>query len=257
MKNLLSIQNLSTGYHLKKGKTRLLHQNISVEVNHGKLIAVLGPNGAGKSTLLKTLLGFVPALKGEISYGEKQLSEIPVKTMASMVSVVLTDRIDNTYLTAGEIIMAARYPYISLTGVFDDNDIKIIEKAVELTGVETLLNRKFQTLSDGEKQRIMITRALAQDTPLIFMDEPTAYIDSPGRVELMHLLKTIPPQGKTILMTIHDVELALRFADELWLLGKEGLFVKGNPEELIANGSINKLFDTETVKFDRETRNFK
>ena len=256
MKNLLTIQNLTTGYRLKKGETRVLHQNLSATLTKGEFVAVLGPNGAGKSTLLKTLLGFIPALKGNISYGAKRLEDISVKDLSTKVSVVLTDKIEDTYITVKEVILAARYPYISFTGDLKERDWAVVKHAVSLTGISELLHRKLHTLSDGEKQRVMIARALAQDTPLIFLDEPTAFIDSPGRVELMHLLKAIPTQGKSILMTIHDVELALHFANTLWLLGKDGSFEKGNPQELINKGSINKLFDRGKVKFDRVKRSF-
>ncbi len=256
MKNLLSIQNLTTGYRLKKGETRLLHQNLSATLSEGEFVAVLGPNGAGKSTLLKTVLGFIPALKGEISYGEKKLQDISIKELATKVSVVLTDKIEDTYVTVEEVLLTARYPYLSFAGDYKEKDRAVVDQAVSLTGIDALLMRKLHTLSDGEKQRVMIARALAQDTPLIFLDEPTAFIDSPGRVELMHLLKAIPSEGKSILMTIHDVELALHFADTLWLLGKDGSFEKGNPRELINKGSINKLFDRGKVKFDKVTRRF-
>ena len=256
MKSLLSIQNLSTGYHLKKGETKWLHKNLSATIHTGEFVAVLGPNGAGKSTLLKTLLGFIPMLGGEINYGKKSLSNITIKELAKLVSVVLTDKIDDIYLTAEEVIIAARYPYMSFAGILTAHDKRITEKAVSLTGVGEFLNRKLHTLSDGEKQRVMIARALAQDTPLVFLDEPAAFIDSPGKVELMQLLKTIPQQGKSILMTIHDVELALHFADTLWLLGKDGTFQKGNPTPLIDNDSINRLFDRGSVKFDKVKRNF-
>jgi iron complex transport system ATP-binding protein len=253
---LLTIQNLSTGYRLKKGKTKVLHKNLSAEVYEGEFIAILGPNGAGKSTLLKTLSGFIPALNGEIKYGNDLLENIPVKELATKVSVVLTDKIDDIYLTVEDVISAARYPYGSFWKKPSEKDKKIISEAMELTGTKKFTKRKLHTLSDGERQRVMIARALAQDTPLVFLDEPTAFIDSPGRVELMHLLKTIPKKGKSFLMTIHDVELALHFADTLWLLGNNERFEKGNPKELIGKGSINRLFDRGTVKFNPKNNSF-
>ena len=256
MKQLLTIQGLSTGYRLKKGKTKVLHQNLSAFITEGEFIAVLGPNGAGKSTLLKTMLGYIPAMAGDILFGDKNLKDISIKEMATKVSVVLTDKIDDVYLTVEEVVAAARYPYNTFVGKPAFKDKSVIEEAIKLTGVKQFIGRKLHTLSDGERQRVMIARALAQDTPLIFLDEPTAFIDSPGRVELMKLLKTIPQNGKSILMTIHDVELALHFADTLWLLGNDGSFEKGNPADLINSGSINKLFDRGAVKFNKETNSF-
>ena len=256
MKSLLTIHGLSTGYHLKGGKTKVLHQNLMANIKPGEIIAVLGPNGAGKSTLLKTLLGYIPSLAGEIKYDSQNLDSITVKEMATKVSVVLTEKVDDHFLTAEEVLTTARHPFGSFWGKLNDNDKKIIDDAATLTNIKAFVHQKLQTLSDGERQRVMIARALAQDTPLIFLDEPTAFIDSPGRVELMHLLKTIPQKGKSILMTIHDVELALHFADKLWLLGKEGTFKVGNPTELIENGSINQLFDRGQVTFNTKTRSF-
>ena len=256
MNSLLTIHDLSTGYHQKGGKTKVLHQNLTAEIESGEIIAVLGPNGAGKSTLLKTLLGYIPSLSGHINYGSQKLDNITIKELATKVSVVLTEKIDDLYLTAEEVLLTARYPFGSLWGRLNDTDKKIIDEAIALTNIKAFLHQKLQTLSDGERQRVMIARALAQDTPLVFLDEPTAFIDSPGRVELMHLLKTIPKKGKSILMTIHDVELALHFADKLWLLGKDGTFEVGNPTELINSGSINRLFDRGEVTFNTETKSF-
>jgi iron complex transport system ATP-binding protein len=256
MRELLTIQDLSTGYRLKKGSKRVLHQNLTASVGRGEFIAILGPNGAGKSTLLKTLLGYIPSLAGEIWYNNRLLSDITVKELATKVSVVLTDRIDDIYLTAQEVVWSARYPYSSFWRKPSERDRKLVDEAVERTGIENFLSRKLHALSDGERQRVMIARALAQDTPLIFLDEPTAFIDSPGRVELMQLLKSIAGKDKSFLMTIHDVELALHFADTLWLLGSDGSFEKGKPEELVNKGSINRLFDRGTVKFDPQSKTF-
>ncbi len=256
MKELLTIKDLSTGYRLKRGGIKLLHKKLSASIDKGKLIAVLGPNGAGKSTLLKTLLGYIPALAGDVFFEGRNLKDISIKEMATKVSVVLTDKIDDVYLTSQEVIAAARYPFSTFMGRSSANDKIIMNDAIDLTGIRPFLYRKLHTLSDGERQRVMIARALAQDTPLIFLDEPTAFIDSPGKVELMQLLKNIPKNGKSILMTIHDVELALHFADTLWLLGKEGAFETGNPKALIEKGSINKLFDRGAVKFNKETNSF-
>lgn len=256
MKNLLTIQDLTTGYRINSRKTKVLHEHLSATVSQGEWIAVLGPNGVGKSTLLKTLLGFIPAISGSIFYGYEKLEDISIKKLATKVAVVLTDKIDDSYLTAEEVIISALYPYSSLWRKPTEEDISKVEEAVALTGVQVLLSQPLHKLSDGERQKVMITRALAQDTPLLFLDEPTSFIDSPGRVELMNLLKKIAGKGKGIVTTIHDVELALHYADNLWLMGKDGTFETGSPDELINNGSINKLFDRGKVTFNNKTNRF-
>ena len=256
MKNLLTIQDLTTGYRINSRKTKVLHEHLSASLSQSEWIAVLGPNGAGKSTLLKTLLGFIPAIAGSISYGTEKLEDISIKDLATKVAVVLTEKIDDNYLTSEEVIISARYPYGSSWRKPTEEDMRKVEEAVALTGIKNLYHKKLHTLSDGERQKVMITRALAQDTPLLFLDEPTAFIDSPGRVELMKLLKNIAGKGKGVITTIHDVDLALHFADTLWLMGKDGTFETGNPQELIENGSINRLFDISQVTFNRKTKHF-
>ena len=256
MKPLLTIENLSTGYPLKRGKKLKIHSGITTDVKAGEFIAVLGPNGAGKSTLLRTLSGFLKKLDGNIFYNGIELESYSIKELAKTVSVLLTGKPDDIYMTAYEIISLGRYPYGSLTGSFTEADIKAIEKAAGITYVKELLFRKFTTLSDGEKQRVMLARVLAQDTPLIIMDEPTAFIDSPGKTEITGLLKNISSNGKSVIAAIHDVELALNYADKIWLIGKNNFFETGISNDLINSGKINLVFDTEKVKFDKEKRSF-
>jgi iron complex transport system ATP-binding protein len=256
LKELLKIEELTTGYHIKKDNNLVLHSGITAAVNEGELIAVMGPNGAGKSTLLKTLLGFHRKIGGKIYYKKGELENISVKQLAQLVSVVLTEKPDDIYLNVEEVIMSGRYPYSSVIGGFKKNDFLITNKSAEICGVSNLLGRKFYTLSDGEKQRVMIARALAQDTPLIFLDEPIAFIDSPGKVEIITLLKSVSSKGKGIIMTIHDVEIALEYADILWLIGKDGFFKTGNPDNLVEQGNINVLFDSDNIKFDKSKKKF-
>ena len=254
--SLLQLEHLSTGY-LKYNKViRSLQNNIHAVVEKGKLISLLGPNGTGKTTLLKTLLGFVPKIKGSVFYDGIPLESISPQTLATKVSAVLTERPDDLYLTAKEIILTGRYPY----GTFWENnraeDLEKVAFSAKTMGIEHLLAHPFHTLSDGEKQRVMIARALAQDTPLILMDEPTSFIDSPGKIELMETLKKITNQGVSILATLHDVELAIHYSDYLWVMDKKGGFEEGLPGQLVVNGGINRAFDTQEVTFDREKIKF-
>lgn len=252
----MTIEDLSTGFALKNGKNLVLHQGITATVNSGQLIAVMGPNGAGKTTLLKTLLGLNRKLSGNIYYDNAELEKISIKELARKTAVVLTEKPDDIYLSTEEIILSGRYPYGTIFSSRKANDKAIAAKAADITNITALMKRRFYTLSDGEKQRVMIARALTQDTPLILLDEPTAFIDSPGKVEILGLLKKIAANGKGVVMTIHDVELALQYADILWLLGKNGFFETGEPGELIRKGSINKIFDTKNVVFEPETSKF-
>jgi iron complex transport system ATP-binding protein len=254
---LLQIQNLSTGYFWKNRKSKLLHQSLNMKLAAGELVCVLGPNGAGKSTLLRTLLGFQKPLDGEVLYGGTLLKELSVKEMAKIVSVVLTDRIEDAFLTAYEIVASGRYPYGSFSGRLTSEDKEIILEVVRQVGIENYMHRLFSTLSDGEKQKTMIARAIAQNTPLIFLDEPAAFIDSPTKVMLMELLKSLAHKhNKGVLLTTHDMEPALRFADKLWLLGNKGEFEEGEPQNLVNEGSINRFFDNEDVVFDGESKRF-
>lgn len=254
---LLQIKNLSTGYLPKKRQELVLHKSLNLELTTGELICILGPNGAGKSTLLRTLLGFQKSLEGEVLYSGNVLKDLSVKELAKHVSVVLTDRIDDSFLTAEEIIVSGRFPYSSFTGRLKDTDRQIIEQAIQQVGVTAFRSQLFTTLSDGEKQKTMIARAIAQDTPLIFLDEPAAFIDSPNKVVVMEMLRKLAHvHNKGVLLTTHDMEPALRFADKLWLLGSNGEFEEGNPRTLVQNGSINRFFDNEEVVFNPVARRF-
>jgi len=254
---LLKTSNLTTGYSLSRSKKISLHQNISTEVGNGELIALLGPNGAGKSTLLKTLLGIIPALDGDIYYDGRNINQMSKKEIATLIAVVLTDKIEDKYLTSYDIVGTGRYPYGSFTGKLTETDKNKISNAFSLVGANELIYRVFYKLSDGEKQKVLLARAIAQDTPLIFLDEPTAFIDSPGKVIIMNLInELVEVHNKTILLTTHDTELALEYATKLWLLGTDNYFKEGNPTTLIEAGMINKLFVREGVEFNTKNRKF-
>lgn len=255
--SILKVEGLSTGYGLSRGKKLYLHRNLNCNVGKGELIALLGPNGAGKSTLLKALTGIVPALDGNVHYNGKDIDRMSKKEIARVVAIVLTDKIDDRYLTAHDIVGTGRYPYGSFTGRLTKVDKDKIDNAFNVVGADELTNRYFFSLSDGEKQKVMLARAIAQDTPLIFLDEPTAFIDSPGKVIVMNLLKgLVANHDKTILLTTHDTELALSYASKLWLLGKENYFKEGVPDELVETGMINRLFDRKEVRFNKKSKRF-
>lgn len=255
--SLIKIENLSTGFRSKRETNKLLHKNLNLQINSSELICILGPNGAGKSTLLKTLLGFELPLEGKVVFNNTNLDQVSVREMAKLVSVVLTDKIDDLYLTAREIIATGRYPYGSFTGKLSEDDLTKIESAEGKVGIGQLSNHKFTTLSDGEKQKVMIARAIVQATPFIFLDEPVAFIDAPSKIGIMQLLhQLVHEMGKGILMATHDIDSALNYADKIWLLGIDGSWETGTPDDLLESGKINYYFDRENIKFDKNNRRF-
>jgi len=253
----VKIQNLTTGYYQRRRKQILLHNDINLSLKTGQLICILGPNGVGKSTLIKTLLGFELPMTGEIYFNNRRLDNYSVKELAQIVSVVLTEKIDDIYLTAREIISTGRYPYGSYSGKLRQDDLKMIQAAEQLVGIEDYSRKIFAKLSDGEKQKVMIARAIAQDTPFIFLDEPVAYLDAPSRISIMQLLKKLVVEmRKGVLMATHDMDSALNYADSIWLLGKRGEWDAGHPDKLILSGKINHFFDTKNVSFDAKEKRF-
>jgi iron complex transport system ATP-binding protein len=180
-----------------------------------------------------------------------------VKELSRIISVVLTEKIDDFYLTAYEVVMTGRYPYGTLTGKLTEEDNTLILQAFESVGVSGLVDQNFYKLSDGEKQKVMIARAIAQHTPFIFLDEPVAFIDAPSRIGIMQLLDHFRRElKKGILMATHEIESALQYADELWMLGKDGEWYHGPPDEMVKKGYMNKIFDSEGVSFNKESHRF-
>lgn len=253
----IEIKHLSTGFQLKRGEPRFLHKQLELQLNTGELVCILGPNGAGKSTLLKTILGFEKPLNGNITCYGKPINAISVKEMAKLVSVVLTDKIDDIYLTSREIISMGRYPYGNFLANLTDEDIAKIRDAEKQVEVQNLSGKEFAKLSDGEKQKVMIARSIAQDTPFIFLDEPVAFIDAPSRITIMQLLhQLVQESGKGILMATHDLDSALNYANRIWLLGTNGEWDEGHPEKLLKSGKINRFFDRKYISFDVENKRF-
>jgi len=253
----VEIRNLSTGFRRKKGGPRILHQGLNLVLNRGEVVCILGPNGAGKSTLLRTMLGFEKALGGKILFSDQPLDELSVKELSRKVSVVLTDKIDDFYLTVFEVALTGRYPYGSFSGKPTREDISLVTDTFQKVGVLQLAGQVFYKLSDGEKQKVMIARAIVQDTPFIFLDEPVAYVDPPGKIAIMHLLKDLSVElNKGILVATHDLESALNYSDELWLLGTDRKWRKGKAAELVESGLINEFFDREAISFNKKNHRF-
>lgn len=253
----VSIRNLTIGYH-QKNNVYIVSKQINESIRSGELTCLLGSNGVGKSTLLRTLSGFQPKLAGDILISGRDIVSFSDKELATVVSVVLTDRCDIYNMTVTEMIDMGRSPYTGFFGNLSDNDKNIVNQAINATGIAHLVNRMIHTLSDGERQKVMIAKALAQDTRIIYLDEPTAFLDFPSKVEMMQLLYRLSREmDKTIFLSTHDLELALQIADKIWIMEKgEGVLV-GTPEDLALNGQLNRSFVSKGLLFDNTTGIFK
>ena len=205
--------------------------DINLTLQSGKLASLIGANGVGKSTLLKTLTGFLPKLEGSLLLDGKDISEFSQRALARQISIVLTQKPDVQNLTVEEIIGLGRSPYTGFFGKLHANDQQIVDESITAVGIEKLKNRMIQTLSDGERQKVMIAKALAQQTPVIFLDEPTAFLDFSSKVETFQLLQRMAHEmGKLVLLSTHDLELAVRFSDTLLQVNGDGLRTVSNEE---------------------------
>ncbi len=249
--SVLQTDALSIGYK-NGGKTpKVVSEKLNLQLSAGEFVCLVGPNGAGKSTLLRTVTGLQPKLAGEIMLSGKRLESYHPREMASQVSVVLTSPISVGAMRVDELVAIGRFPF---TGLFDrltDHDWEVVHETLRVVGVEKLSHRTIHTLSDGERQKVMIARALAQEPRLLVLDEPTAYLDLPGRVVVMDLLHDLASgHDKAVLTSTHDLDLALRHADRIWLMDEEGQIVQGAPEDLVLNGSFAQTFNRAGVRFD-------
>lgn len=223
----ITLSHLSVGY--KVGHAVV--SDINLTLQSGKLASLIGANGVGKSTLLKTLTGFLPKLEGSLLLDGKDISEFSQRALARQISIVLTQKPDVQNLTVEEIVGLGRSPYTGFFGKLHANDQQIVDESITAVGIEKLKNRMIQTLSDGERQKVMIAKALAQQTPVIFLDEPTAFLDFSSKVETFQLLQRMAHEmGKLVLLSTHDLELAVRFSDTLLQVNGDGLRTVSNEE---------------------------
>ncbi len=252
----IRIENLSTGYRNRKTVMKV-NEGISLSAAKGKLIFLTGPNGSGKTTLLKTITGTLRPLKGSIFIKEREITSLRGNAISKIVSVVLTSIPDPGYLTVEEIVTLGRAPYTGFKNRLTEDDNKIIEKSIEMLSLSPLGKRLFSELSDGEKQKTMIARALCQNTDIICMDEPSSHLDFPSRIELISFLKTIAEkENKTVIISSHDLNTALNSADIIWLIEKSNTIHSGAPEDLALSGIIGKVFNRGNFRFSEKTGEF-
>ena len=254
---MLEIKNLTTGYKTKHGNVAV-SKGISAVLRADELTCVLGPNGAGKSTLLRTLCAFQPALSGEVMLMGRNVNSYTKEELSKLISVVLTDNSSVKSMSAWDVVSMGRSPYTGFWGRLSAADQQIVRECFRLVGIEWLQERSMQTLSDGECQKVMIAKALAQQTPVIILDEPTAFLDYPSKIQMMLLLQKLAKTlHKTIFLSTHDLEHALQIADQLWLLDKEHGLATGTPEQLSHDGSVETYFNRPGLHFDRENYIFR
>ena len=253
----ICLADLRIGYRLRS-EEHTVAQHLTAEIAAGELTCLLGRNGAGKSTLLRTLSAFQPPLGGSIRFFGKELTAYSDRELSHLLGVVLTDKCDLTNMTVADLVGMGRAPYTGFWGRLAAEDRQAVEEAIAAVGIESLAGRKIQTLSDGERQKCMIAKALAQQTPVILLDEPTAFLDYPSKVEIMQLLHRLTREtGKTIFLSTHDLELALQIADRLWLMKRGEALVTGTPEDLSIEGELNRFFPQQGIAFDPETGLFR
>jgi len=253
--NILSISGLSIGY-MTKAKTNVIAENITFNLQKGKLITLIGANGIGKSTLLRTITGIQKPLLGSVLLDNQPINNYTPIILAQKLSIVLTEKLPPSNLSVFELIALGRQPYTNWIGKLTDEDIDKINEAVLLTQIETLLEKKHYEISDGQLQKVLVARALAQDTPLIILDEPTTHLDLLHKVTLFRLLKRLTIEtNKCILFSTHDIDLAIQLSDEMIVMTPETV-VQGKPDQLIANGTFDTLFKDEGIVFDKEKGKF-
>lgn len=248
---------LSIGYH-SKNDNKLVASGLTTTIYSEELTCLLGANGVGKSTLLRTLSAFQPKLGGEIRVLGRELETYSDKELSTTLGVVLTDKCAVRNMTVRELVGMGRSPYTGFWGKLGKRDKQIVEEALSLVRIQELAPRMVHTLSDGERQKVMIAKALAQETPVIYLDEPTAFLDFPSKVEIMQLLHVLTRKThKTIFMSTHDLELALQIADRIWLMDRTNGVHTGTPEDLALSGRLSHFFARKGILFDKETGLFR
>lgn len=259
MKPALNTVNLSVGYCVK-GKTKTILSGLDLSLESGKLTCIFGANGTGKSTLLRTLSGLQAPIEGSIMLRQGVcLADLTKQELSRLISIVNTDYASVGALTTDEVVKLGRYPYTGFFGTLSREDKKVVEKAIKSVGMEDYKQRHIATLSDGERQKVMIARALAQNTPIIILDEPTSFLDAASRIEILRLLKNLATeQNKAILVSTHDINPAISLSDNLWLITSTGKFITGTTAEITADAdTMNSLFESRNITFDTVKMDFK
>lgn len=252
----IEISNLSIGYSNASRKV-VIQKLINAELSEGMFTCLLGSNGAGKTTLLRTLSGLLPPVEGTIRIDGEKLNTLSPKELSRKISIVLTERPSVSLMTVRQLVALGRSPYTDFWGRLTDNDSRKVTEALKASGTYELQDRLVSSLSDGECQRVMIGKALAQEADAIFLDESTAFLDFPSKAQIMNLLKKLANEKRLIIfMSTHDVNFALSIADNLWLMDRRFGVVTGSPKELAESGLLSKFISSPDIEFDSSTLQF-
>lgn len=237
---ILYTQNLSVGY----GKKTIL-EDVNLDINKGEIISIIGPNGSGKSTLIKTLCGFIKPIKGEVYINSKNLHTYRKDELSKVMSVVLTGRVDPELILVRDVVAMGRYPYTGKMGILGKNDYEVIERVIEETGIKDIVDCEFDKISDGQKQKVLLARAFAQEPQILIMDEPTSFLDINHRLELLNLLKNqVDSKNISVIMSIHELELTRKISDKILCVNSNGKTeIFSDPEEVFKEGHIEGLFN--------------
>jgi iron complex transport system ATP-binding protein len=252
MATQLHTVNLSLGYQ------KPLFTNLNLTLPEKRLICLIGRNGAGKSTLLRTLAGMKKPFEGNVFLDEKMMSKMSEKEISKRLSIVLTDPVKVPYMTVNDLVMFGRYPHFGGQVKITPEDDNIVSSAIHAVGIDDLKNRQLTTLSDGERQKAILARSIAQQTDFIILDEPAAFLDFPSKIELMRLLKNLVKEhSKAILLSTHDIEMSIAISDMLWLIDNRRNIITGTPEELIENQIIAETFNISSSFFKQTFQYYK
>lgn len=247
---LLETRALTIGYPRPGNPPRVLQREVSVHIRPGEIISLMGQNGVGKTTFIRTISGLLAPLGGSVFYQEKPLHTLSGNELAQMLSLVLTEKPVNLNLTVTELVALGRHPYSNWMGILTKKDKEVLEWAIAETHINYLLDKKLYELSDGQLQKVMIARALAQETDLILLDEPAAHLDLYNKIELMMLLRKIAGSGKGILISTHDMQVSTQLSDRLWLFNFNQPLTEGLPEDLILSGALERTLYLQDYGYD-------
>jgi len=241
---------MAVGY-MKGHKSTILLSNLNLKLEQGELVALLGKNGAGKSTLLKALTCDTLPIEGTLEINGKKSTEISKRELSRLVALVATERIMGGAFTIRELVSLGRQPHTGFLGRLSSQDMEIVDRCLDAVGITHKANQHVAELSDGERQKAMIAKALAQETPIIMLDEPTAFLDVSSRIETMKLLHTLArDENKAVLLSSHDISQSLLLADQLWVITNDHKLIAGNTEQVVMSGVMDRVFDNSTIMFN-------
>lgn len=247
----IELGNGRIGFHAGN-HDKVLLDHLNLKVLKGELVALIGKNGTGKTTLLRSMMGLHYLLQGEVKIDQQNLQLLTPGDIARKIGFASTSLPDNPEMTVEELVRIGRYPYTDFFGLLRQDDHDKIKKAIHVCGIEHLRNNKLSELSDGERQKSMLARVFAQDTDVILLDEPTSFLDIPNKYEIFTLLSSLTEEGKTIIFTTHDLNIAGRYADKIWLIRGNSI-IDGAPEDLFLGQDINEMFTSEKIELDKQS----